>query len=78
MADLTHYIPHSKVSKSGNAAISDVTQLKDDYIEIAKSYSHTMRSYFETYQLFDQFCWSYRELIRLAPCDRNDWLSDDF
>lgn len=78
MADLTHYIPHSKVSKSGNAAISDVTQLKDDYIEIAKSNSHTMRSYFETYQLFDQFCWSYRELIRLAPCDRNDWLSDDF
>ena len=56
MADLTHYIPHSKVSKSGNAAISDVTQLKDDYIEIATSYSHTMRSYFETYQLFDQFC----------------------
>ena len=30
MADLTHYIPHSKVSKSGNAAISDVTQLKDN------------------------------------------------
>lgn len=78
MADLTHYIPYSKVSKSGNAAISDVTQLKDDYIEIAKSYSHTMRSYFETYQLFDQFCWSYRELIRLAPCDRNGRLSDDF
>ena len=78
MADLTHYIPHSKVSKSGNAAISDVTQLKDDYIEIAKSYSHTMRSYFETYQLFDQFCWSYRELIRLVPCDRNDRLSEDF
>lgn len=78
MADLTHYIPSSKISKSGNAALSNVTWLKDDYIEIAKSYSHTMRSYFETYQLFDQFCWSYRELIRLAPCNRNDQLSDDF
>ena len=60
MADLMHYIPLSKISKSGNTAISDVTQLEDDYIEIAKSYSRTMRSYFETYQLFDQFCWSYR------------------
>lgn len=78
MADLTHYIPSSKISESGNAALSNVTWLKDDYIEIAKSYSHTMRSYFETYQLFDQFCWSYRELIRLAPCNRNDQLSDDF
>ena len=60
MADLMHYIPLSKISKSGNTAISDVTQLEDDYIEIAKSYSRTMRSDFETYQLFDQFCWSYR------------------
>lgn len=53
MADLTHYIPHSKVSESGNVALSNVTWLKDDYIEIAKSYNRTMRSYFETYQLFD-------------------------
>lgn len=78
MADLTHYIPLSKVSESGGAALSNVTYLKGDYIEIAKSYNRTMRSFFETYQLFDQFCWSYRELIRLAPCNRDDRLSDDF
>lgn len=78
MADLVHTLPFSKVSNSGRIALENVTLVDAAHIEIVDSYNRAMRSYLETDQLFNQFQWSYFELCRLAPCDRGDFLTDEF
>lgn len=78
MADLVHTLPFNRVSDSGRDALENVILVDAEYNEIVDSYNQAMRSYLETDQLFNQFQWSYFELCRLAPCDRGDFLTDEF
>lgn len=78
MADLVHTLPFNRVSDSGKTVLGAVTRVDAKHIGIVSSYERAMRSYLETDQLFNQFEWCYHELRRLAPCDRGDFLADDF